>query len=113
MEGNVAMSSSGFPEPAAAFLALLDEELQAARTADVDALSEIQERKRAALPALLSADLPEDARTALQERAQANVRLIRQLVQGLSNMLSAAADDTYDAYGKRNSLGPSSLRVTL
>ncbi|MGF1465929.1 MAG: hypothetical protein ACFCGT_07325 [Sandaracinaceae bacterium] len=58
--------------------ALLDEERQAALTADVDTLELLQDRKRALLDVARAADPA--ALAALAPRARANVALMRQLV---------------------------------
>ena len=83
-----------------AFEQLLDEELEAALRADVDALIELQEPKRVALEALRAAPVEEESLEALRESARANVRLIRHLSECLRGLADGGNTLLYGARGR-------------
>lgn len=95
------------------FAALLDDEREAAKRADVETLVVVQEQKRAALEALRGDELTADDRSTLQQRAQRNLRLIRQLVRCFEGMLMEPTEGTYDAQGARTSMRARGLRGLL
>ena len=95
------------------FAAILDEEREAARKADVEALVEIQERKRVALKDLRRVDLPAQDAETLAARARENVALMRHLVQLLGATLGVGEPATYGPEGQQLSVLPPSVRGAL
>jgi hypothetical protein len=83
---------------------VLERERKAAISADVDALSMLQDEKRLAMAALASDETSDDELGTLRSRAMANVQLIRHMAMCLQGML-APTGATYTAGGARPS-GP-------
>ena len=79
---------------------VLERERKAAISADVDALSRLQDEKRLALGALAQDGASDDELVTLRMRATANVQLIRHLAMCLQGML-APQGATYNAGGSR------------
>jgi hypothetical protein len=79
---------------------VLERERKAAISADVDALSLIQDEKRLALSALAKDETSGEELASLRLRATANVQLIRHLTMCLQGML-APHGATYNAGGAR------------
>ena len=82
------------PEATAALANVLERERVAAIAADVDALTALQEEKRSCLVVLKSSEPPPEEMGPLVERAQANIRLIRLLVQCLRGAVEPVATST-------------------
>ena len=89
---------------AAAFAEVLDAERTFALAADVDALSALQDKKRAALAVLLESSATEQEVSELRARALSNIQLMRHLVKCLSGIVSPEAA-TYTQAGARPSGG--------
>jgi hypothetical protein len=86
--------------PYDAFIALLEREREAARRADIDALLQLQEAKRAAVEEIRKSDLPRDRLNHLAEKARANIWLLRHLVHCLQGAIGASDGQTYTADGR-------------
>lgn len=96
------------------FELLLEEERDAARRADIDALVALQERKQAALGELGAAGLSHARIDAIGRRARENVSLMRHLVSLLGATIGI--DDnaaTYGRAGERRSVVPATIRGAL
>lgn len=88
-------------QAATIFSSVLERERQAAVTADVEALAQLQEEKRLALTALHGdEELTQDELDLLRARAMANVQLIRHLTVCLQGMV-APQPATYNAGGSK------------
>ncbi|HEX6240762.1 MAG TPA: hypothetical protein VFZ61_07710, partial [Polyangiales bacterium] len=83
---------------------VLERERKAAISADVDALSKLQDEKRLAMVALGSDETSDEELGTLRMRAMANVQLIRHMAMCLQGML-APSGATYTPGGARPS-GP-------
>lgn len=83
------------------FKQLLQQEKDAARRADVNALAELQAEKERCLQALHDADLPDAERAEINALAGRNVDLMRHLVGCLRAMVQPQGEPTYDASGAR------------
>jgi hypothetical protein len=88
-------------ERAREFGELLAREREAALHADIDALTEVQERKRAVLSELRSSPVADSDISQLIARAHENIGLIRHLIVCLRGCLGAEAEPTYSASGER------------
>ena len=88
-------------ERARAVEALLAREREAALHADIDALTQVQEEKRAVLSELRQSKVSDSDITQLIARAHENIGLIRHLIVCLRGCLGAEAEPTYGASGER------------
>ncbi len=92
--------------PAAARLsALLDEEREAARRADLPRLVELQDEKRAAVDALQGAETTEEERAHLALVARENILLLRHLTSLYQALVGGVSEVTYGAQGHRIETG--------
>jgi hypothetical protein len=83
------------------FSSLLDRERQAALSADVEALAQLQEEKRAWLDKVKSGELEGSLADDLIARAHSNIGLIRNLVICLRGVLGGDSEPTYTSRGLR------------
>jgi hypothetical protein len=97
----------------AALANVLERERQAAIAADVDALTELQDEKRACVAQLRSTEPDPTTMGPLVDRAQANIRLIRLLVQCLRGTVEPEGTPVYSATGERQPLAERSRRGVL
>jgi len=88
-------------DAAVEFSSLLDRERQAALSADVSALAELQEEKRAWLDRVKSGEFEGSLADDLVARAHSNIGLIRNLVTCLRGMLGGEDEPTYTSRGLR------------
>ena len=95
------------------FSSLLDRERQAALSADVEALAELQEEKRAWLIRVKNGELEGSLAEDLIARAHSNVGLIRNLVICLRGVLGGDSEPTYTSRGLRSVAPEGSLRGKL
>jgi len=95
------------------FSSLLDRERQAALSADVDALTALQEEKRAWLTRAKNGEFEASLADDLIARAHANVGLIRNLVVCLRGVLGGDSEPTYTSRGLRPVEPEGSLRGKL
>jgi hypothetical protein len=95
------------------FSTLLDRERQAALSADIEALAELQEEKRALLAKLKNGEFEGSISDELITRAHSNVSLIRNLVVCLRGVLGGDNEPTYTSKGLRSVAPEGSLRGKL
>ena len=98
---------------AAEFSALLDRERQAALSADVEGLAELQEEKRAWLARVKNGELKGPIADELIARAHSNIGLIRNLVICLRGVLGGENEPTYTSRGLRSVAPEGSSRGVL
>ena len=95
------------------FSTLLDRERQAALSADVTALTELQEAKRTWLARVQSGEIEGSLTDDLIMRAHTNVALIRNLVICLRDVLGGENEPTYTSRGLRSTAPEGVLRGKL
>jgi hypothetical protein len=100
-------------DAASEFSALLDRERQAALSADVAALAELQEQKRAWLARVKNGELTGPIADELIARAHSNIGLIRNLVICLRGCLGGESEPTYTSRGLRSVAPEGSSRGVL
>ena len=91
--------------PAAHLAHLLDEEHEAAKSADLERLVSLQEAKRAAVVSLGAIPPSDDERSALAIAARENLVLIRHLAMMFRALAGTGVAVTYGAAGQRVETG--------
>lgn len=92
-------------------LALLEEELEAARRADTEALVRLQAEKRLVVERLRAEVTPDDVLADIQKKAQRNIQLIQHLASCLRSIAHEAAPvASYTPSGSR--VDPNALTHT-
>lgn len=84
------------------FVALLAEERERARRADLDGLAELADPKFRALTLLAKFDVSDDVREELARRARENILLIRHLAAFFKSLTVDEERSTYTTAGTRN-----------